>query len=437
MPRRLPVRVPTAVFHLPVEQLRRGDFSDTYFLNIRDILERLSRRRYRYMGSAPLLRHDRHRAAGIPVGTAPVEMQMFTRRRPFSILCGVEHARAILERAAGSFDRRGRWRSAREMAVWAAPEGLRIRPHEPALVIRGRYSDFCILETPILGVLARETRVATNVYRALVAARGKPVFFFPARMDLPATQSSDGWAYRTGVGAYRRESRRKVPLLVSTRVQAERWGGTGAGTVAHSYILCFLGDTAEAMVRYAESLPVTVQRVALVDTTGDCVGESLRTARAFFDRHLQALRAGQGEIAERFRLHGVRADTAAEVRDRSVPPSGAPGRGRGVTESLVRAIRSALDGMPDALQGREARLARDYVRSIKIVVSGGFDPERIARFERDKAPVDIYGVGSWFLRGEANDFTADVVRMEIGGRWETVCKVGRRPMKNRALRRLL
>ena len=67
---------------------------------------------------------------------------------------------------------------------------------------------------------------------------------------------------------------------------------------------------------------------------------------------------------------------------------------RGVNERLVRKVRDALD---------EAGFER-----VKIVVSGGFDAERISEFEARGVPVDSYGVGSALIRGE-NDFTADVV----------------------------
>jgi nicotinate phosphoribosyltransferase len=50
-------------------------------------------------------------------------------------------------------------------------------------------------------------------------------------------------------------------------------------------------------------------------------------------------------------------------------------------------------------------------QQVRIVVSGGFDDEKIARFEAEGAPVDAYGVGSSLLRGQ-NDFTADVVRVD-------------------------
>ncbi|MGH2802150.1 MAG: quinolinate phosphoribosyl transferase, partial [Thermoleophilaceae bacterium] len=58
---------------------------------------------------------------------------------------------------------------------------------------------------------------------------------------------------------------------------------------------------------------------------------------------------------------------------------------------------------------------------VRIVVSGGFDSEKIRHFERLGAPVDAYGVGSSLVRGE-NDFTADVVRLED----RPAAKAGRR-----------
>jgi nicotinate phosphoribosyltransferase len=67
---------------------------------------------------------------------------------------------------------------------------------------------------------------------------------------------------------------------------------------------------------------------------------------------------------------------------------------RGVNPRLVEKVRDALD-------------AEGFER-VKIVVSGGFDVEKITEFERLGVPVDSYGVGSALIRGR-NDFTADVV----------------------------
>jgi nicotinate phosphoribosyltransferase len=57
---------------------------------------------------------------------------------------------------------------------------------------------------------------------------------------------------------------------------------------------------------------------------------------------------------------------------------------------------------------------------VKIIVSGGFNPDRIAEFEKLQVPVDAYGVGSYLMR-EVNAFTADVVL--LNGR--PCAKVGR------------
>ena len=60
-------------------------------------------------------------------------------------------------------------------------------------------------------------------------------------------------------------------------------------------------------------------------------------------------------------------------------------------------------------------------RHVKIVVSGGFDADKIRRFKEAGVPVDSYGVGSTLVRG-SYDFTADIVLVEGSpsaktGRW--------------------
>ena len=66
------------------------------------------------------------------------------------------------------------------------------------------------------------------------------------------------------------------------------------------------------------------------------------------------------------------------------------------------------------------------------MVSGGFDADKIREFEKAGAPVDAYGVGSSLVQG-ANDFTADVVRVD--GR--DCAKAGRRFRDNPRLERVL
>ena len=65
---------------------------------------------------------------------------------------------------------------------------------------------------------------------------------------------------------------------------------------------------------------------------------------------------------------------------------------------------------------------------MKIVVSGGFDVDRIREFEAKNVPVDSYGVGSSLIRGD-NDFTADIVLTD----GLPSAKVGRKYQRTRRL----
>ncbi len=154
-----------------------------------------------------------------------------------------------------------------------------------------------------------------------------------------------------------------------------------------------------------------------------------------FARYRALMDAGAETEAKQYRLSGVRLDTGGSVRDINVPPLGDPALDLGVNPRLVFTVRQALDNawsrwnLPPSWQAR----AQAYCRRVKIVVSGGFSPEKIRRFERLGVPADIYAVGSSLFdnHGETvTDFTADVVRVRVGGQWHTMAKVGRRPCDN-------
>lgn len=66
---------------------------------------------------------------------------------------------------------------------------------------------------------------------------------------------------------------------------------------------------------------------------------------------------------------------------------------------------------------------------VKIIVYGGFCEEKIKLFERERTPVDVYGVGSILLKGN-NDFTADVVK--VGDKF--IAKAGRKYIENKKIK---
>jgi len=310
-----------------------------------------------------------------------VLMQVFQKER--SILGGIDEAIAIVRECSGRHVDGGWQNGWDELEVRALDEGDEIAPDETVMTIAGDYGLFAHLETVYLGCLARRTLVMRNVRAVVEAAHGKPILFFPARHDHWLVQTGDGWAAHVA-GA----------IGVSTDAQASWWGGRGVGTVPHGLIAAYGGDTVAAARAFCDRYHADTNITVLVDFENDSVRTALEVAEALGDQ-----------------LWGVRLDTSERLVDVALADEPHPALHHGVTPLLARRVRAALD---DAGHGH-----------VRIVVSGGFDAEKIARFEAEGTPVDAYGVGSSLLRGQ-NDFTADVVRVD--GR--VVAKVGREEHPN-------
>jgi nicotinate phosphoribosyltransferase len=432
-------RLTNEVFKLDVERMRRGWYSDKYFANILMMLDGVSRDSG-YQGD--FAREVGRDPAGLNVGDIEVEMQLFTRRRGTTVIVGVDKSLAMLRHCTGHFDERGQWVEAwQNLEVAAVLDGAITRYDgeplnvQPVIRVRGRYRDFAMLETPMLGILSRGSRIATNVYKVLRAARGKSVLFFPARFDLHEAQAADGYAYEIAVDRFNRDYEGQLEPYVSTDAQGDWWGGGGGGTIAHAAIACFLGDTAAAMMAFAEHVPATVPRIALVDFNNDSVRDSLRTMKAMFTQYARYVDAGDREQAEKYVLYAVRLDTSGNMRDENVPPLGDPSLDLGVTPRLVFNVRKALDNACGSweLSREHLQMAKGYCRNVRIVATGGFGPDKIARFEKLNVPVDIYGVGSSLIRNDANsntDFTADIVQVKIDDQWVPLAKEGRGACEN-------
>lgn len=433
-------RLTNATFKLDIERMRRGWYSDKYFTNIAVMLQELARRGYTYRGQNHHL-PEGISPEGILNGDLEVEMQWFTRRPGKTIVVGVDKALTMLRHCTGYWENDRFVDTSDHLEVYAVQDGAVVQSDgnplnvQPVIRVRGRYRDFAILETSTLGILTRASRVATNVYETLLAAQGKPILFFPARFDAHEVQAADGYAYTIAVQRFNMDYASTLGPFISTDAQGDWWGGAGGGTVAHAAIASFLGDTSEAMLAFADVLPVTIPRIALVDFNNDCVRDSLLVCQAMFQRFRALIDAGEKEEAERYRLYGVRLDTSASLRDQSVPPLGDPALDLGVNPRLVFLVRQGLDSAWESWDLPEAwrPIARNYCQAVKIVVSGGFRPEKIRKFEKLRVPADIYAVGSYLFSNDGptvTDFTADVVRIKVHGEWVDMAKVGRRPLDN-------
>jgi nicotinate phosphoribosyltransferase len=345
-------RLPPEIFDLPVEKMRAGYYTDAYF--------------------------NHARATLLADGRRPrVVMQVFQKNH--SYLGGMDEAIAVVKLCSHDWD---------ALTVHALHDGDRIEPWETVMTIEGDYTLFAHLETVYLGTLARRTLITTNVVRLLEAASGKPVIFMPARHDHHRIQTGDGYA------AFVAGRVLGTPVGVTTDEQASWWGGKGVGTVPHSLIAAYGGNTVLAATKFADWAPEDLNVTVLVDFENDSVKTALEVARALGPR-----------------LWGVRLDTSESLVDRSLWNELGDFKPSGVNERLVRKVRDALDA--------------DGFERVRIVASGGFTADKIRDFEERGVPVDAYGVGSSLIRG-SNDFTADVVLAE--GR--PSAKVGRRYRPN-------
>ena len=195
------------------------------------------------------------------------------------------------------------------------------------------------------------------------------------------------------------------------------------------------------MLQFARILPANIPRIALVDFNNDSITDSLSTLDAMFAKYREVVDAGNEDETAKYKLFGVRLDTSSSIRDVSVMPLGDPALDLGVTPRLVFNVRQALDAAWERweIPGIWRSRAQEYCRNVKIVVSGGFKPEKIQRFENLSVPADIYGVGSYLFnnnRVTVTDYTADVVRVKVHGEWVDMAKVGRSPCDNPDLERV-
>ena len=241
----------------------------------------------------------------------------------------------------------------RGVEAWGLEEGERFAAREVVLRIEGPYDRFGVLETPILGILASASGWATAASEVKAAAGDRPVICFGARHVHPAVAPvMERAALVGGVDG--------ASCILAARLA----GRTPTGTIPHAAIL-IAGDTVKVAEAYDRLMPPDAPRIVLVDTFKDEAEESLRVASAL-----------------RESLAGVRLDTPAE-------------RG-GVTPHLVREVRARLDQAGH--------------RHVKIFVSGGLDPERIAILA--EAGADAFGVGSYISAARPVDMTMDLKEIE-------------------------
>jgi len=235
--------------------------------------------------------------------------------------------------------------------VRALKEGTVFYPYEPVMEIEGRYQDFCVYETALLGLICQASGIATKASRVKKLAGDRLVMSFGARRMHPILAPMiERNAYIGGCDG------------VAVVKSGELIGEGPMGTMPHSLILC-MGSTVDAIKAYDEVLDPKFKRVALIDTFLDEKFETLNVAQAMGEK-----------------LYAVRFDT--------------PGSRRGNFFRILEETRWELD-----LRG---------FKDVKFFVSGGINEADI----RELNPVvDGYGIGTSISNAPVIDFAMDIVEM--------------------------
>lgn len=312
------------MFSATEAEIQKGLTSDIYFVRTRDLLKKIN------------------------LNDTVVTADIFSSGP--GVLAGIDEALYLLRHL--------------DLELWALSEGDSIDTKEVVLRIRGRYGDFCIYETALLGILSSSSGWATAARKCKEAAGECKVISYGARHLHPAVAPVMERAAVIG-GADD----------CSCILAAKILNRTPVGTVPHAAFL-IVGDTVELAKAYDAFVPEDSPRIILVDTFKDEAEEALRVADALGKR-----------------LSGIRLDT--------------PGERGGVTPGLVREVRARLD--------------QAGYEHVEIIVSGGLNLERIASLK--EAGADMFGVGSFISRAPAIDMTMDL--KEVNGK--AIAKRGRIP----------
>lgn len=289
-----------------------------------------------------------------------VTMQFFQREDDVMV-CGLDEAIALIHTFA---------KHPEDLTILSLNDGDIVSKNEPVLKIIGRYEDFGYLESLIDGILARRSNVATNVYEVLKVAKDTPVFSMADRQDDYLTQVGDGYAtYVAGI--------RKI----STDAQGLWWGGKGMGTMPHALIQMCGGDIVKACRLYKETFP-NEKVTALIDYNNNVVYDAVNLAK---------------ELKED--LKAVRVDTSKALIDHYFDDKDTSKfDAHGVCKELIFALRKALDD--------------NGFNYVQIIVSSSFTKEKIAEWVKEKVPVDMYGVGTSFVKNSRIGFTGDLVTLD-------------------------
>jgi nicotinate phosphoribosyltransferase len=233
-------------------------------------------------------------------------------------------------------------------------EGDLVFPFEPVVRVEASIIEAQLIETLLLNILNFQSLIATKAARIRYSAGPKAVL------------SEFGLRRAHGFGAMQASRAAIIGGFDSTSnmLAAQKYQIPFAGTMAHSFIESF-GDEEAAFRAYARSFPD--KSIFLVDTYN-----------TLYSGIPKAIKVAKEMKSKGKKLAGIRLDS-------------------GDLAYLSKKAREMLD--------------YDNLTEVKIIVSNQLDEYVIKSLREQKAPIDIYGVGTSLVTGKPDAALDGVYKM--------------------------
>ena len=259
--------------------------------------------------------------------------------------------------------------------IHAVQEGTLVFPNEPIIRVQAPLIEAQLLESVLLNIINYQTLIATKAARIYLASDRGLILEFGMRRahGVNGALSASRAAFIGGISG------------TSNTLAGKLFGIPVKGTMAHSWIMSFDSEL-EAFERYAETYPDGC--ILLIDTY-DTLKSGLENAITVGRRLRQQGRAN----------FGVRLDS-------------------GDLESLSKRVRERLD--------------QSGLRDARIAASNELDEKIIQQLVSQKAPIDIWGVGTHLVTAKSDPALTGVYKLtarDVNGTFVPTIKVSNDPEK--------
>ena len=285
------------------------------------------------------------------------------------VVCGIQEVLQLIKFCLPEQD-------FKKTKIYYLEDGQITNEDQPILAIEGDYKKFGYLENVIDAILSRRSSVATNAYNLTSMVGSNKIIYMADRSDDYSLQAYDGYSAYVG-GIRKFVTNESVKFLKQSNITDFQV----LGTIPHALIQQYEGDLSKTLKAFTQVFPNDTV-IGLIDFHNDCLNE------------LKMLKKNGIQ-----KLDYVRIDTSKKLIDKSLQKTyflSLYESLHGVNKHLVNKVRNKLDELG--------------YKNTKIIVSSSINENSILNYEKQKTPIDLYGVGKYFMNVNVN-YTGDLIKL--------------------------